>query len=83
MTNGNGMEVTITNYGGRIVSILAADRAGKVGPHDGGPPVQRFFPGGGGRCLLLGPVQQLVERLDVGVQQAGDDVLLVVAGIEG
>ena len=30
LTNRNGMEVTITNYGGRVVSLLAPDRAGKV-----------------------------------------------------
>ena len=30
LTNANGMEVCITNYGGRIVSIMVPDRAGKM-----------------------------------------------------
>lgn len=30
LTNRNGMEVAITNYGGRVASLLAPDRAGKV-----------------------------------------------------
>jgi aldose 1-epimerase len=30
LTNRNGMEVGITNYGGRVVSILAPDRMGKM-----------------------------------------------------
>jgi len=30
LTNANGMQVAITNYGGRIVSILAPDRNGKM-----------------------------------------------------
>jgi len=30
LTNPNGMQVAITNYGGRIVSILAPDRNGKM-----------------------------------------------------
>jgi aldose 1-epimerase len=30
LTNRNGMKVTITNYGGRVVSLLVPDRAGKV-----------------------------------------------------
>src|SRR5512146_1134091 len=30
LTNENGMQVAITNYGGRIVSILAPDRNGKM-----------------------------------------------------
>jgi aldose 1-epimerase len=30
LTNRNGMQVTITNYGGRVVSVLAPDRHGKV-----------------------------------------------------
>jgi aldose 1-epimerase len=30
LTNRNGMAVTIINYGGRVVSLLAPDRAGKV-----------------------------------------------------
>lgn len=30
LTNRHGVEVSITNYGGRVVSILAPDRAGKM-----------------------------------------------------
>jgi aldose 1-epimerase len=30
LTNRNGMKVTITNYGGRVVSLSVPDRAGKV-----------------------------------------------------
>jgi aldose 1-epimerase len=30
LTNRNGMKVTITNYGGRVVSLLVPDRTGKV-----------------------------------------------------
>jgi aldose 1-epimerase len=30
LTNRSGMKVTITNYGGRVVSLLVPDRAGKV-----------------------------------------------------
>jgi len=30
LANRNGMKVTITNYGGRVVSLLVPDRAGKV-----------------------------------------------------
>src|SRR5262249_42477187 len=30
LTNRNGMKVTITNYGGRVVSLFVPDRAGKV-----------------------------------------------------
>jgi aldose 1-epimerase len=31
LTNSKGMKVTITNYGGRVVSIVAPDRQGKMG----------------------------------------------------
>jgi len=31
LTNRNGIEVRITNYGGRVVSILVPDRQGKMG----------------------------------------------------
>lgn len=30
LTNGSGMEVTVTNFGGRIVSIMVPDREGKM-----------------------------------------------------
>ena len=30
ISNGNGMEVSITNYGGRIVSLMVPDREGKL-----------------------------------------------------
>src|SRR5829696_283226 len=30
LTNANGMEVSLTNYGARIVSLKAPDRAGKM-----------------------------------------------------
>ena len=30
LTNANGMEVCVTNYGGRIVSIMVPDRDGKM-----------------------------------------------------
>ncbi len=43
--NANGMEVCITNYGGRIVSIMAPDRDGKF--HDvvlGFDSIQAYFP---------------------------------------
>jgi aldose 1-epimerase len=31
LTNKNGMQVTITNYGGAVVSLLVADKSGKLG----------------------------------------------------
>ena len=31
LTNKNGMQVTITNYGGAIVSVMAPDKSGKLG----------------------------------------------------
>ena len=31
LTNANGMQVSITNYGGIIVSLLVPDRNGKLG----------------------------------------------------